>query len=202
MRGKKGGEIGPMNDRDDNEQRCSRSPARKPFNPSIVLTRAGDSVLQDVTKSRERPVYNEAELVDERHNGLYVSGVIYLSDYRWEIASQLPHCQPGWRGGETTFYRGKSVIIEPIVSLPLFSFSLFRGMVARRSLDRIGNYNGIDWNGNFSTKIKCFRGRFMFTKMLEMLRNIVSTIYIYIYTKYSGNYFNPLHSYLKKLPIE
>lgn len=64
-------------------------------NPSIVLTRAGDSVLQDVTKSGERGErdrYNEPELAGT--NGLYVSGVIYLSDYRWEIASQLPHCQP------------------------------------------------------------------------------------------------------------
>lgn len=113
-----------MNDRDDNEQRCSRSGV----NPSIVLTRAGDSrYYKMLPKAGNEIDINEPELGPP--NGLYVSGVIYLSDYRWEIASQLPHCQPGWRGGETTFYRRNSVIIEPILlSLSSFSPSSVRWM--------------------------------------------------------------------------
>lgn len=107
-----------MNDGDDNEQRCSRSGV----NPSIVLTRAGDSRYYKMLPKAG----NEIDITSRNSEGrftkrlIHVSGVIYLSDYRWEIASQLPHCQPGWRGGETTFYRRKSVIIEPF-SLSFFS---------------------------------------------------------------------------------
>lgn len=107
-----------MNDGDDNEQRCSRSGV----NPSIVLTRAGDSRYYKMLPKAG----NEIDITSRNSEGrftkrlIHVSGVIYLSDYRWEIASQLPHCQPGWRGGETTFYRRKSVIIEPFS----LSFSL------------------------------------------------------------------------------
>lgn len=66
-----------MNDRDDNEQRCSRSGV----NPSIVLTRAGDSrYYKMLPKAGNEIDINEPELGPP--NGLYVSGVIYLSDYR------------------------------------------------------------------------------------------------------------------------
>lgn len=120
-----------MNDGDDNEQRCSRSGV----NPSIVLTRAGDSRYYKMLPKAG----NEIDITSRNSEGrftkrlIHVSGVIYLSDYRWEIASQLPHCQPGWRGGETTFYRRKSVIIEPF---SLSFFSLFPLIEQETTMER------------------------------------------------------------------